>query len=255
MGLLSKKSLNYFLVLVVFLFLLNSVNAETYYIGHSGTDTGDCSIGGTIENPWATWRENNQGLGCFNPGDVVYILPGIYETGTGFFDGYSDTKAIKFKGESGNPITIAPDPRANGDWPVKFKGSISLSDEGGIIEGIEFIGDPASIVVAGSHITLRNNYIHGPDTNINLEVPGSEWDCVKIYSSHNGVSEIVRDIKIYDNEIAYCNEDCIDVTGAEELHYRGNHLHHCWFIQIKGGTKDIIVEDNIIHDTNIHTPL
>lgn len=41
--------------------------------------------------------------------------------------------------------------------------------------------------------------------------------------------------------------DGIDVTGARDLIYRGNHIHNARFIQVKGGTENILIENNHIH--------
>lgn len=219
------------------------------YISHDGTDYTDCT-GGTKEFPWKTWRSAHTN-GCINPGDKIYFKEGTYECGDGTF-GNSDVDHIPFDGAENNPVTISPDPGASGDWPVKFKGSFRINGSWGSFEGIEFESGPSTepiIQIAASHITLKNNYIHEPERDVDLTIRTCPFNnvCLKILAGKYVQNE---DIKMIGNEISYCR-DPLDVTGAKDIVYINNHVHHFWAMQIKGGSENVLVANNKIHDARM----
>ncbi|MGD9224138.1 MAG: DUF5123 domain-containing protein [Desulfobacteraceae bacterium] len=220
-----------FLVLPFTLFLMPfSANAATHYISQTGVDHDDCS-GGTYESPWRTWNgpESNN---CINEGDTVYFKAGTYTAGGSTFK----NGIWYIQGESGNNITVAVDPAAGGSWPVKITGNIKVFGEHAVIDGIEFDGTYNAIKSFASYITYQNNYIHSATS-----------DCVRNSATHYPGGERNTEIRFIDNIIADCGEDAIDNTGAINVVIRGNEISDSHSMQIKGGTENILIEENSFH--------
>ncbi len=224
----------------------SSALAADWYVSVDGTDPDGCEDG-TPESPWLTWT-GPRTQGCIQPGDTVYFMAGVYESGTGVFDG-NNSKLIRLQGEEGAPIRLAADPKATGDWPVTFRGSFNLAGAGwGVIEGIEFEGDGEAnvVLVSTSHITLDGCLVRGLVADIDLENSGN-YDCVKILAADADQNQL-EDIQILGCTIRDCTQDAIDVTGARDVVYRNNEITNSWTMQVKGGTENILIEQNLIHD-------
>lgn len=166
-------------------------------------------------------------------------------------DSYNGTD-ISFNGEADHPVLISGISGPNGEFPV-ISGDVRVYGSWGIIEGLEIAGNAESgaiLQIGASHIVLRNNYIHGRPQDLDLDNDWREtsYDCVKILAGNSAQNQ---DIQITDNEISYCTGDVIDVTGAKNIVYKNNHLHHFWIMQVKGGTEDILIERNRIHDSRL----
>jgi hypothetical protein len=238
----------FFVFICILLGILNIPAAgKVCYLSPDGTDRSDCT-GGTKEDPWRTWR-SIMANDCVSAGDTIYLMAGSYYSGTDFFQGSNNTY-LSFNGTEEKPVVLAADPEALGEWPAKLIGEVDLGGTGGVLLGLEIYGNGEQpIEVHGSHFTIRECYVHGRPQDINVD--GSKikgYDCIKILS---GSSTHYRDIQVIDNTICDCAEDAIDVTGARNLLYRGNHIYNARFIQVKGGTEDIIIEQNHIH--KLHT--
>jgi hypothetical protein len=197
--------------------------AALLYAGQSGagtscTDANPCSL--------AT------GISQAGPGDTVYLKAGVYGGGT-----------IRFSGTSGNPVTLTVDPAATGEWPAKINGA-SVGGAWGVIDGIEFDGrgGPA-ITVWGSHFIFKNNYIHAFSSPPAFTTETAKADCLKILAG-GSIETRVEDIQVIGNRIEFCGEDAIDVTGARDLVYRGNVFSSARVMQVKGGTENILIENN-----------
>ena len=220
-----------------FLFLLllfpAVVNATTHYISTTGKDNTDCSSG-TESNPWLTWNfpEKN---GCILPGDTVYFKEGTYDSDGGIFNGYT----WDIHGTEGNKIRVAPDPNAPGNWPVKFVGLIHVFGEQAVIDGFEFDGDGGvdSIKNFASHITYQNNYVHN-----------ATKDCIRNLQTHYPGGEHNTDMAYIGNIVSDCGEDAIDNTGAKNVVIRGNDFSNYASFQIKLGTENVVIENNVFHD-------
>ncbi len=220
--------------------------AADWYVAVDGTDPTGCE-NGTAESPWLTWTVPRT-QGCIQPGDTVYFMAGVYESGAGVFDG-NNSKLIRLEGEEGAPIRLAADPQATGDWPVTFRGSFNLDGAGwGLIEGIEFEGDGEAnvVLVSTSHITLEDCLVRGRVEDVDLENAG-DYDCMKILGADGNQNQI-EDIQVLDSTIRDCTQDAIDVTGARDVVYRNNVITNSWTMQVKGGTENILIEQNHIHD-------
>lgn len=222
--------------------------SDARFVGPGGVDPDDCS-GGDREHPWATVKRP-QGNGCLRPGMAVYLLEGRY----GARDLFGP--ALSVSGAAEEPLWIGADPDAaparTGARPVQIFGATTVTASWVILDGLEIVqrGREVGLTLAGDHLQLRNSFVHG-------EVDEASWvpsrggaDCVKILSeiARDGTRARTHDILVVDNEIARCPEDAIDVTGAVDVVYRGNHIHHAAFLQAKGGTENLLVEGNLLHD-------
>jgi hypothetical protein len=209
------------------------INASTHYISTTGTDRSNCS-GGTVDNPWRTWN-GSLSNGCINAGDTIYFKAGTYSASDATFD----SGTWKIQGTSGADIIVAPDPAASGAWPVKITGNIQIFGEYAVIEGIEFDGTYNAIKNFASHITFQNNFIHSATS-----------DCVRNSQIHYPGKQRNTDISFIDNTISDCGGDAIDNTGAKNVVIRGNDIFDHHSMQIKGGTENILIEDNTFHGSN-----
>lgn len=223
-----------------FSLLLKYSNAQTeYYISENGTDSSDCTLG-SRENPWRSlvFQYENE---CIKPGATVYFRPGVYSSDSDVFNG-----RINVSGEENNPITIKAEHVNGVKWPVKFIGSYIISDaKYVVIDGIDFertVKNQDILAIGASHVVIQNCKIHGSESDYN-KFFSSKGDCLKIA----GGMKIVEDIKILNNEIYYCGEDAIDITGRKKILIKNNSIHDSWIIQIKGGAEEITVEENDIY--------
>ncbi|MEM1031537.1 MAG: hypothetical protein AAGN82_14400 [Myxococcota bacterium] len=223
---------------------------STRYLSHDGTSKG-CN-GGTKANPWRRWRDATQ---CLQPGDTLLVRPGVYRSDD---DDIFASQSLELRGDPNLPIWVAPDEEADENGrTVTFRGTFAAHGMGYVIEGIEFVGPAADksviLQVPGRHIEFRDISVHGtPDPALPChegafyggECPrrSPQFDCIKILSNSGSIR--VEDISVYDSEVGFCAEDCIDVTGARGLRYEGNSFHHCRTMQVKGGTEDITIEAN-----------
>lgn len=222
--------------------------SDLRFVGPGGVDPDDCS-GGDRERPWATVKRAQE-KGCLRPGMAVHLLEGRYDARELF------GAALSVSGTPEAPLWIGADPDAAparaGAPPVQISGAMTVTASWVVLDGLEIVqrGRDVGLTLAGDHLTLRNSFVHG-------EVEEARWapsrggaDCVKILSeiARDGTRARTHDIHLVDNEIARCPEDAIDVTGAVDVVYRNNHIHHAAFLQVKGGTENLLVEGNHLHD-------
>ena len=226
--------------LYFWLFLIISVQAadNDHYFSTNGEDNPECKYGG-IERPWRSLKIQYEN-GCINAGARIYFKPGIYRSESDVFGGRLNIMGLKQA-----PIVISVAHGGSADWPVTFLGNFIISNaEYLIIDGIDFAraaGRQPVIAIGASYITIQNSKIHGLEDEFS-KYRHSPGDCLKIA----GGSKQVTGISIIDNEIYNCAEDAIDITGRSGITIRGNRIHHAWSMQIKGGAKDVVIEDNHI---------
>lgn len=222
-------------LLIILLLLPGVVNAATHYISTTGRDYTDCT-GGTESNPWLTWKvpETNN---CIAPGDTVYLKEGTYSASGDTFN----SGILVIHGKPGKEIILAPDPAASateGSWPVKLNGQLEIQGEYAVIEGIENDGADNGLKIFASHFTLKDSYIHS-----------ATKDCIRVLQTHYPVGDHNTNINIINNKIKDCGEDAIDSTGAINIVYRGNDISDFETMQIKGGSENVLIENNTIHDS------
>jgi hypothetical protein len=211
-------------------------NGAIHYISETGVDPeNDECRGGTAESPWQTWN-GPYSSNCIDAGDTVYLKAGTYAaSGSTFRNGI-----WYIQGQPGNNITVAVDPAAEGSWPVKITGKLLVFGENAVIDGFEFDGaaDEDAVKNFASYITYQNNYIHS-----------ATRDCVRNLSTHHPGGERNTDISFIGNTISECGEDAIDNVGAKNVVIRGNDIFDHHSMQIKGGTENILIEENSFHDS------
>lgn len=212
----------------------------------------DCSRAGT----WPSLETLNR-AGCLAQGGTIVFAPGVYRSDQNFFaenmsGGYGH---INLMGSEQYPITLTSvgfKPSEN-IWPVRFEGKFVIYNSRYLtIRGIDIQGETAqraghSVLGIGGaqHIELDQVRILGYESGEGFEPSDKlSGDCIKI----DGGDDLTEHIAVRNSEVAYCNEDVIDVTGRRHVVFERNHLHHARFLQIKGGSLHIRVEHNRIHD-------
>lgn len=225
-----------------------------HYIATNGVDHADCA-GGTRTAPWKTWQ-GQLAAGCIKPGTTIYFMAGTYTADGGTFAVTSHEHLrfgiIPLPGDPMAPVRLERDPEAPGDWPVRFAGLFWFDGGNALVKGIEFDasgiapltkGVPGYVFIGASDIAFKGNSVHGDLTSRPFDGPG--FDCIKIVGG-DGITAPVRseNIRIVGNQVSHCVRDCIDVTGSRGLLYRDNTFHECGQVLIKGGTEDVIVEEN-----------
>jgi len=256
-------------------FVGTSVLAESRFVSPSGDD----SAAGSESAPWRTIQH---GCDQLKPGDVLTVLPGVYE----------EKIKVRVSGAEGSLITIQGKPGAviSGKG-VKGTDLIHLKDQSFVtIEGLELrdnlqVNDGSGIRVEGhgSHLELRNNRIHeirGKDA-MGITVYGTDrdrpvdyividgnhiYDCDPAKSEALVLNGNVSYFQITNNVVHDVNNIGIDMIGGEVSTTgdaskvarhgvcRGNKVYRCRSnyedgyaagIYVDGG-HDIVVEDNIV---------
>lgn len=218
----------------IFLPVIFANPIKHYYVSLNGVDPSDCSRG-TQQKPWKTWTKAQK---CISDGSIVYFMAGNYPN---IFAENGRTK-ITFSGTADRPVTIMPAPGAEGQ--VFFNQPLTLYGNYGIISGIDINTNTSTLIgltTYGDNMVLENNKIHG--------------------ATQHGCLRLTRDsafISIINNEVYDCGMDAdsttdrgvaISAQGTENSLIQGNDIHMALGgIQIKGGTLNIIVEKNRIHE-------
>ena len=151
---------------VVAIFLASS--PKTYYIATDGNDDND----GSFEHPFQTIRKAYDKM---NPGNVTYVMPGVYETGSKFLSGRS--------GESGNYIHIV---------------AYDMKDKPVIKTGLELV-NCSYIHLKGLIITKKQIKVYGEETHHNV------YDQLEVHHVlHAQIAFNVAD-KTHDNLFINCD--------------------------------------------------
>lgn len=186
-------------------------------------------------------------VNALQPGDELILQGGTYTLGSRF--------SIQRVGTAGSPILIRA---KDGDTPVIVYPSaaqnvINVESSAYVtLRGLEVTGGSHGIRISNSDfITVEDCHIHGTnDVALSANVPGSSYEGLVLRRNH---------IHDTDNtgEGMYlgCNyDDCRMFNSLIE----GNYIHHTNGagvsqgdgIEIKEGSYNNIVRDNVIHDTN-----
>lgn len=195
--------------------------------------------------------------GCLAQGGTIVFAPGVYRSDQYFFaeNMSGGLGHINLMGSEQYPITLTSSGfnRSENIWPVRFEGKFVIYNSRYLtIRGIDFQGETAQLVghsvlgIGGAqHIELDQVRIRGYASGEGFEPSDKlSGDCIKI----DGGDDLTEHIAVRNSEVAYCNEDVMDVTGRRHIVFEHNHLHHARFLQIKGGSEHVRVEHNRIHD-------
>ncbi len=247
----SKPILN--ILIFLLLLLSSSLHAKSFYISTTGSDQDkNCEDTGP-EIEWGSFI--TVANHCAQPGDKIYFKSGTYYSNSPVFN--SGRLNANLRGDASNSVKIAPAPSATGEWPVRFEGaSFSITAGGGVVvEGIEFYRPKDSqlnniypiLAIGIPNVDIRNNYIHGALEEFDqmFDLPNSA-DCIQVPAAAG--PEPTNNILIKKNEISYCSQDAIDITGSEDVDVIDNYIHHARQIQVKGGAQNIAIRRNRIEN-------
>ncbi len=223
------------LTLLVLAFLLAparaAARADMFYVATNGDDANP----GTLAAPWRTIQH---AANLLAPGDMVYVRGGIY----------NERVRVNVSGtKNGGYITFAAyaneSPILDGTGLVVKSGwdaLVRIQDKSFVrIDGFEirnFSADkknriPIGILVwgAGSHIELRNNYVHHIETNFQ-GVNGGDAHGIAVYGTR--APRALRHIVIDGNELSDLK------LGSSEA------------LVVNGNVKKFFVTNNIVRDSN-----
>lgn len=207
------------------------------FVSPDGVKPQDCS-GGTREAPWSDIGQPSL-QGCLEPGTDIVLLEGDYVS-RDVFGG-----SLTVSGTAERPIRILGDPDSADPFPARIKDQVFIIGRGVTLERLDIRQTPGDngVMVLGEHIVIRDSWVHGTGGR-------SGKDCIKILSQGqvDGQEIRVRDVLVENSLIEDCPEDAIDVTGARGVVYRGNTLRRAKLMQVKGGTEDVLIEDNRFED-------
>ncbi len=185
-------------------------------------------------------------MNALAPGDVLIMHGGTYEV--------TDRLGVTLMGTEAMPITIRA---ADGEVPVISRPDANQNiididaAEYVTISGIEFTGGSAGVRWASSRfITFVENHIHDTADVAFRANDGGTYEAFHILRNHihhtNGTGE---------GMYLGCNENACQFFDAV---IAGNYIHHTNQatvdqgdgIEIKEGSYNNVVRDNVIHDTN-----
>lgn len=187
------------------------------------------------------------------PGDTLILHGGTYTQGCRrLLTGLNGTPAspIVIQAAPGeNPIVTRPDASENN---IEIDNSSYL-----VIRGLHFQGgDSGFRIMGGHHITFEDNEIYNTDNNA-LRANDSNVDSLVV--RHNEIHHTgLFSSGPTEGEGMYlgCHTGTCRVTNSLII---GNHVHHTRGtssggndgIEVKVGSSNNIIRDNVIHDTNI----
>jgi len=189
------------------------------------------------------------------PGDELVLHDGVYSQGC--------RRSISAVGKPGEPIVIRA---AAGARPVITRSPASNATENNleiidskylIIRGLRFRGGSIGVrIVRGSYLTFEDNEIFETQNNA-IAINSGDADSLIIRRNH------IHHTGLYpfgptEGEGMYigCHDGSCKVTNSL---FEGNYIHHLRGtsaggndgIEIKVGSSNNVVRDNVIHDTNI----
>ncbi|PFS74346.1 DUF5123 domain-containing protein [Bacillus cereus] len=206
---------------------INTNSVTNYYVSPTGNDLNP----GTLDQPFATIQK---AANVAKEGSTIYIRGGIYNqkvrvTHSGIsgasitFQNYQDEKVIL----DGSTVKLEDD----GLFTIEDKNYIQ-------IKGLEFRNlkstkvneTPIGIYITGtgSHIEIRNNYIH----HIEANVKDGNAHGIAVYGTSSSAQNNLNHIVIYNNEVANLK------LGLSEA------------IAVNGNVDSFEVTNNKVHDNN-----
>lgn len=204
-------------------------------------------------DPYQLSRNLQDIANSLKPGDEMVFKDGLYTLANSFRIAVKGTKEkpIIFRAQKKHQARIFLPLEAKGDATVAigiFSGKWNRNQEMFVvIEGFDISGGKQHGIqsAGGGHLTIRNNRIH--DTG---------FDAVKINSGADFTTIEFNEIfntGLLDScpsNSENCNSEGIDITSSDNVHVLNNHVHDikAWGIYTKKGSKNNIIEKNLIHD-------
>ena len=181
------------------------------------------------------------------PGDELLLRGGRYELGTGRFN-------FNLVGTAAKPIVIRA---KDGERPHFHRGNASqniIDVDNAVyvtLKGIEFSGGSAGIRISGAdHFTVEDCELHDTgDVALRANDSGRIYESVRFLRNH-----VHHTNNTGEGMYLGCNSNRCQFRNAL---VEGNYIHHTNGptveqgdgIEIKEGSSDNIVRDNVIHDT------
>src|SRR6266542_6478051 len=189
------------------------------------------------------------------PGDVLILRGGTYSQ--------SCRRAITVNGTAAAPIVIRA---AAGERPVITRPADNIDTHNNIeivnssyliIRGLAFQGGSTGVrFIGGHHITLEDSEIYETGNNaISLNYGNTDFFVFRRnHIHHTGLS--TSGLTEGEGFYAGCNNDACRITNSL---FEGNYIHHLRGtsdggndgIEIKVGSYNNVVRNNVIHDTTI----
>jgi len=194
------------------------------------------------------------------PGDELVLHGGTYSQ--------SCRRAITVNGTPAQPITIRA---ATGEVPILTRpvppnldypqNNIEIVNSSYlVIRGLHFKGGSSGMTVTGHHITLEDNEIYETANNA-LAINRGNTDSLVIrrnHIHHTGLLDLAAGTTEGEGMYIGCNNN--DCTASNHL-IEGNYIHHTRGtndggndgIEVKVGSYNNVIRNNVIHDTNLGT--
>ncbi len=221
-------------ITILLLFFTFSIRANTYYVATNGNDTNQ----GTEAEPWASIQKAANTLVS---GDTVLIKSGVYNERIIVQNSGTTNNYIVFTNYQNAEVIIDGSGISWWDWDGLFnvsnKSYIEVS--GLIIKNSSYGG---IWVENSNNININNNYTYNT-VSCGIGIWNSSF------------------ITVNGNEIELaCNDgeqECISIANSNNCIIAKNHIHYNGpgtnggeGIDIKAGSHDIVVSENIVHDLN-----
>ncbi|HHG83811.1 MAG TPA: T9SS type A sorting domain-containing protein [Bacteroidetes bacterium] len=225
---------NSIITFILFLIFSSNLHANTFYVATNGLDTSP----GTAAQPWKTIQK---AANLLLAGDTVLIKAGTYKERVTVQHSGNSNQYIVFSNYQNEVVTIDGDGLTWGNW----NGLFDVSDQNYIVItglGIKNSAFGGIWAEKSQHIIIRDNYTY------NTKSSGiGVWDSKFITVENNEV------------ELA-CNDggqECITISNSSNCEIMRNHVHDNGpgtnggeGIDVKEGTHDVKVFENLVHDLN-----
>jgi parallel beta-helix repeat protein len=229
-------------LIFIFYFVLFSLHATSYYVALNGNDNNP----GTEALPW---RHIQKAANTLIAGDSVFIKAGRYRERVTVQNIGTVNNYIVFT-KYQNDEVIIDGTNANGTNIVwwNWNGLFDVSNKKYIkIIGLKIENSTFGGIWAedADHITIQDNYTH------------NTFSCgIGVWNSNN--------IIVDNNEVVLaCNdggEECISIANSYNCDIKRNHVHNNGSgliggegIDIKAGSHDVQVHENLVHHLNNRT--
>lgn len=200
-------------------------------------------------------------LNAAQPGDTVYIRAGVYEVPGGLELNTPNVTVSGYPGDA-TPQIVAPN-GADGPHAVF---TFDIDADGSTIRNLDMSGGREYVVKldtaleyddrsfghtgqAASNITIENCRLHDSGRDVIKVTPNC--DNVKILNNEIFGSGRAGTTDDYPAN----NAEGIDVVNGDNIVISGNHIHHTATsgAYVKGGSKDALIENNLIEHTGLST--
>jgi len=219
-------------LLILILFVLNNINASTYYVAKNGYD----SASGSEQYPWLTIQKAGNTLVA---GDTVFVKAGKYSERVFVKNSGTQNNFIVFSTYKDDEVIIDGEKES---WDIRWNGLFDIYGKNNIvIEGFSVMNsDYGGIWVDScSYVIIRNNYTYNTfSSGIGV------WNSNHIYVENNEVELACND----------GDQECISIGNSAYCDVFNNDVHHNGpgnkggeGIDVKQGSHDVSIFNNEVH--------